>query len=160
MISIQDCIHFVECNITTEGLFRIPGSKQKIDLAIYRYILNCPVDFSTGGGVHCACSILKLLFRELEVNLFESGTVISNSDPLQLVKIAALRLQPNEFNMFRDLFLLLHKVDSYSDINLMTAKNLSIIWGPNFFKDDYLKHATLYTELIEKMIVESANIFV
>lgn len=58
------------------------------------------------------------------------------------------RLKRPELLLFKSIMHLLYKVHSKSDVNKMDAKNLSLVWSPNFIKTpkdnyDHIKHNSL-----------------
>ena len=68
---IRKCCEYIsQQGVSTEGLFRIPGPKGKLDLAIYKCNFGCDIDIDAIGGIHSACSILKQYFRELPDTIF------------------------------------------------------------------------------------------
>jgi hypothetical protein len=73
-ILVTECTEYISTHLDTEGLFRIPGSKLKIDQALYKASLGCKIGFESLGGVSTACSVLKTYFRELPDTIFGNKT--------------------------------------------------------------------------------------
>lgn len=92
------------------------------------------------------------------------GCAEANMTPSIQTKILK-RLRKPEFLLFKSIMNLLHGVHSKSDVNKMNAKNLCLVWSPNFIKtpkDDYdhIKHNTVLKglSLMLRYCVENYNL--
>ena len=140
---VSSCIAYIECNITTEGIFRVPVSKMKAEIVALQFTLGCSVNFEKYGGVHCACSLLKQYFREVPSRFLSADIleeIIGTRQNLDLFLQPLLlkvrqQISSSDWDLYATLFLFLHKVQSYSQSNLMNPINLAIVWAPNFVSD-------------------------
>ncbi|OAF69807.1 Rho GTPase-activating protein 11B [Intoshia linei] len=128
-------------NINAEGLFRKPGClyRQK-ELKI---LLDNGESLPKNTSVHDACSILKLLLRELPEPIIpfriqEAFMKIQELEPdhkrIQALISALLLLPLTHIATLRYILRLLLLVDSHSKYNLMTKSNLSKVFAPNIFR--------------------------
>ncbi|KAJ3333637.1 hypothetical protein HDU76_005866 [Blyttiomyces sp. JEL0837] len=146
---VVDCVTFIRAKgMFTEGIFRRSPSSQALQHTKEMYDNNKEkIDLEAMGGVHLACVLLKLFFRELPVPVFEPGMydVIKKIEAVSggtenQAKFAASTLLPllskPKYLLVRYVFRLLKEVDSHSGRNLMTAHNLAIVWSPNMVRGD------------------------
>ncbi|KAJ3233052.1 hypothetical protein HDU78_006686 [Chytriomyces hyalinus] len=145
---VSDCMRFILAHgLETEGLFRVSPSLPSVLRLKEQYNNNAAeIDFEAHGGVHSACGLLKLFFRELPTPIFEASmydtirTIQSFSDTTEttqttIVKTALLPILPqNTFTLLRALFQLLHMIHLNHTKTLMHSGNLAIVWAPNFVK--------------------------
>nr|KAJ3419397.1 hypothetical protein HK105_007000 [Polyrhizophydium stewartii] len=141
---ILDCAQFIRTQgLETEGLFRKAPAVTAVQEAKRAYNEGKQPDFDALGGVHVACALLKLWFRELPEPLIPASlypTVREVEKSPSKVDFIRMRLLPSlsiptQLVMY-ELFSLLHDVVAHQATNLMTAVNLTIVWSPNFVKSD------------------------
>ncbi len=67
---VRDCCKHIQDNgLSVEGLFRLSGSKAKIDATIRRFDMGSIVELDK-LGIHVVCGVLKQYFRELPETIF------------------------------------------------------------------------------------------
>ncbi|KAJ3105358.1 hypothetical protein HK100_003906 [Physocladia obscura] len=134
--------------LETEGLFRVSPGLHNVIALREKYNLNEEdISIEAFGGVHSACGLLKLFFRDLprpifEGDMYDSIRVIQTFNELdqtahQIVyaRNALLHILPmNSFILLRSLFHLLRIIHESRETTLMNAGNLAIVWSPNFVK--------------------------
>ena len=164
-ILVELCITFIESNITTGGIFRIPGPRKKCELSILKCLIGYNIDFQgKDGGIHCACSILKQYFREVPRRLLgtellkyvlekNSDWTIDSIPDLQSVIFKYTEII--DVQLYGYLFKFLGKVHEKSSENMMSSANLSIVWAPNFVTDVKLL-GSQKIQLFTKFLIENA----
>ncbi|KAJ3184139.1 hypothetical protein HDU87_004985 [Geranomyces variabilis] len=145
---IRDCIEYIRKEgLAIEGIFRrSPASKQ---LQHAKRAYNRGDDnfaLEQCGDVHLACSLLKSFFRDLPEPVLPAATydvirgIHSCADENEQVSFARNAvvplLPPPTRRLLAAVFGLLHQVHLYSDQNLMTSSNLTIVWAPNLLRSD------------------------
>ncbi|KAJ3369790.1 hypothetical protein HDU91_006846 [Kappamyces sp. JEL0680] len=143
-VVVRDCCKYIQdYGLETEGVFRLSGSKLRIDHAIRKWDLGCAVDLDSLGSVHGVCGALKQFFRELPTTLFPEPLYPAvrkyrlDGEPLPIfVKNELLPLlDARTVELFSFLFQTLYLVHSSSSVNRMPASNLAIVWTPNLIKN-------------------------
>ncbi|EFA83668.1 pleckstrin domain-containing protein [Heterostelium album PN500] len=130
--------------IAEEGLFRIPGNGQQIQL-IKKDYNEGKADLSkfTNADIHTIAGVLKLYLRELPEPLFiwryysTFIKVIKNPDFLQrLLHLRMLIYGLPKVNRDLVLFMMtfLNKVSSNCSVNKMTSTNLAVVFAPNILR--------------------------
>ncbi|KAJ3129508.1 hypothetical protein HK100_008587 [Physocladia obscura] len=146
---VDDCIRFILLQgLETEGLFRVSPGLHSVNALREKYNLNEEnISIEAFGGVHSACGLLKLFFRDLprpifEGDMYDSIRVIQTFNELDptahqiaYARNALLQILPmNSFILLRCLFHLLRIIHESRETTLMNAGNLAIVWSPNFVK--------------------------
>ncbi|OAJ35908.1 hypothetical protein BDEG_20137 [Batrachochytrium dendrobatidis JEL423] len=139
-----DCVTYIKKNgMDVEGLFRKSAALTALHKAKNLYNEGLPVDFDELGGIHTVCSLLKLWFRELPLPLVHMSlypTVreverANNKIDFIRTKFLPCLTIPTQLILCQ-LFDLLNAVYMHSETNLMTSRNLTIVWSPNFVHSD------------------------
>ncbi|KAJ3057238.1 hypothetical protein HK097_010598 [Rhizophlyctis rosea] len=144
---VADCIAFIRSHgLDSEGIFRRSPASTAMQNAKKAYDRGEQVDLEAVGGLHLACSLLKLFFRDLPEPLFPmriydtiNGISSCNGTDEQADYISSKifpLLSPPSKVLFIALFDLLHDVHEHSSTNLMNATNLAIVWAPNVVRSD------------------------
>ncbi|ORY47242.1 RhoGAP-domain-containing protein [Rhizoclosmatium globosum] len=147
---VEECISFILLHgLETEGLFRVSPSLVSVNAVKEKYNNNEPkIDLEEYGGVHTACGLLKLFFRDLPNPIFESSMydairVIQSlgddteTTQIQFAKEILLGILPvPTLLLLRSLFHLLHTIHKNQAKTLMHSGNLAIVWSPNFVKSN------------------------
>jgi hypothetical protein len=126
--------------LETEGIFRLSGSKARMEQAARMWNLGCKVDLHS-LGLHSVCGLLKQYYRELPDTIFPPETYekirkLNQSGLSQFLKNELIApMNPILIESYRILFHTLYLVSLSSGLNRMPASNLAIIWTPNFIKD-------------------------
>jgi Rho GTPase-activating protein 1 len=164
---VTTCCSFIERYTEQEGLFRISGSKSRIDIAIRKFNLGCQPDLES-LGVHGVCGILKQYFRELTETIFPKSLLgtIRSLDQQQLVAEVKSKLisnlDPFVILVFSRLFKTLNLVQLSSSKNRMTVENLAIVWTPNFLKStEMMLNSSDYSifQSIVRLLIEQYSTF-
>ncbi|KAJ3287408.1 hypothetical protein HK104_008629 [Borealophlyctis nickersoniae] len=145
---VSECIEFIRANgLDSEGIFRRSPASTSMQSAKQAYDRNDPdIDLATLGGVHVACVLLKMFFRDLPEPLFPASMydiirgIEARPTPLDQASYAKTTIFPllsKPANMLiKSLFSFLHQVHTHSVRNLMNAHNLCIVWAPNLVRSD------------------------
>ncbi|KAI8872053.1 RhoGAP-domain-containing protein [Ramicandelaber brevisporus] len=146
---VVDCIrHIRQEGLLEEGLFRrSPSSQQLQDVRKMYDAGHADIDLAS-YDVHLAAALLKLFFRELPSPIIPSAVypIIRDlpsaqdiedgyGDPVEYIRTALLPMLP-ETSVFllHALIDLLADVAAHSNSNLMTPKNLAIVWALNLVR--------------------------
>jgi len=135
--------------VTTEGLFRLPGSTDEVTELIREFESGFAATISLSRyDVHTLASVMKKWFRDLPepvvpANVNEAAKAIIAGAPrspdadVERANATAASLRPvfdllpaTNYLVLRTLCRLLRAVDAHSDVNKMTAENLLICWSP------------------------------
>jgi len=147
---VNDCISFIRHpnNITQEGIFRIPGSKQAIEAvkALYKGVEDRHnLQAVESCTVHVAADVLKQFFAQLPEpllthNLYDPMMAVydkaGDSDHPYCDDIKSLLATVPPFNklVFAVLMSFLKDVNEHSEKNKMHSSNLGLIFGPSLLK--------------------------
>ncbi|ELP87391.1 Rho GTPase-activating protein, putative [Entamoeba invadens IP1] len=125
--------------ISVEGIFRLTGSKMKIDQIIKDFNCGMFVRFNEDEDTHIVCSVLKTYLRMLPEPLltYKIGETISNMfangseniDNIQLKPVLQLLPDVNRILLY-NLVILCRVIGSHVDENKMSSSNLGIMLGP------------------------------
>ncbi|CAF1011627.1 unnamed protein product [Didymodactylos carnosus] len=138
---VRQTVEFIKnYGLNEPGIFRRAAIISQIKLVQEKYNEGQPVTYEQFGDVHLAACVLKTFLRELSEPLLTYGLYY------EILGLQALN-RPNQVEIIRDLIIeklpehnyrilkyiieFLNLISSYSDTNLMTASNLSIVFGPN-----------------------------
>ncbi|KAI8611441.1 Rho GTPase activation protein [Chytriomyces sp. MP71] len=142
---VADCIRFILANgLETEGLFRVSPSLPSVMILKELYNSGAvQIQIEDYGGVHSACGLLKLFFRELPTPVFEPSlydtirkiqSFNDKTEPTQLtfLKTILLPILPTpSYIILRALFQLLNQIHANELTTRMHSGNLAIVWAPN-----------------------------
>jgi hypothetical protein len=135
--------------VTTEGLFRLPGSTDEVTELIREFESGFAATISLSRyDVHTLASVMKKWFRDLPEPVVPSsvndaakaiiaGAPRSPDTDVEQANATAASLRPvfdllpaTNYLVLRTLCRLLRAIDAHSDVNKMTAENLLICWAP------------------------------
>jgi hypothetical protein len=176
---VRQCIYVVDKHgLDLEGIYRTSGNiatvnslKDMIDKDPSNIKLILPNPNSiTDSDIYAVASLLKNFFSSLPEGLL---TNVAAPQFLEFIKIpepdvrlkrihqVVYDLPDGSYWTLRSLILHLAKVASKQDINLMSQRNLGIIWGPTLFPKGDLNASdmTAQGKLVEELIVHANDIF-
>ena len=121
------------------------------------------------GSVHAVACLLKQFVRDSSESIFPHRLIPlvleecnSNQIPYFLRNVLFPKLSRRVVEEAAFLFQTLHLVHSSSEQNRMTAKNLAIVWTPNFLKHQsgslYLRH-DIFREIVQCCIEDFQTLF-
>lgn len=148
-VVVCDCVAWIRAQgLETEGVFRIPGTQDKVDDILARYDLGEKGVISSvqDVSVHDVCTLLKQWLRELrdpiipamnykplmdllrkDLNLEKGSTVTS---VLQMVSTIPTENQ----HVLAMIAVLLHEVVKNEKLNQMSVSNLAICLAPSMLR--------------------------
>ncbi|KAH6588071.1 hypothetical protein BASA50_010934 [Batrachochytrium salamandrivorans] len=143
---VMDCVAYIKENgLDADGLFRKSAALKSLQEAKRLYNEGGVVDFQDLGGVHVACGLLKMWFRELPVPLVHISLyplvceIESATNKVHFIRTKFLpSLSISTQLVLCELFSLLNAVYLESEVNRMTSVNLTIVWSPNFVRSNNL----------------------
>jgi len=144
-VFVSNAIQFLMDNaLSMEGIFRKSGLQTDIEALKYLVDSGAPLNWTGGDkrvGPNNIAGLLKLWFREMPEPLLTYGLydhfmqmLTLESDRVPYLKTLVDRLPPENRNLLQHLFKMLVAVTKHQDKNLMSAKNLAIVFGPNLLK--------------------------
>ncbi|KAJ3330037.1 hypothetical protein HDU91_003697, partial [Kappamyces sp. JEL0680] len=172
-VIVKSCIQEVE----DRGIYRKSGSGSKIDYLTdalssnQRYILDNKDKLLEMTAV---TSTLKFFFRELPDGLIPSSAHAALLDlikqipgPERTLKITALlkELPPVRYGTLKLLIHHLYRVQTKSDVNLMVANNLAVVFGPTIMKSTHqdanadIADSQIKIFLVEFLISNALDLF-
>ncbi|XP_067270762.1 protein FAM13A-like [Pseudorasbora parva] len=135
-------VEFVEKHgLSESGLFRVGGKVKRCNELRKSFDQGGFPEFDS-GDIPTPASLLKLFLRELpgglipELHMTQLLKVFRDSEDEELnqaVRTILNRLPEEHFNVLSYLLFFLARVAAESHLNLMTSKNLSIVFGPTIF---------------------------
>lgn len=162
-------------SLSTEGIFRVSGSKEIIFSLKKKYDLANYPDLTKVEDVHVISGLLKLSLREMESPLLtfklygDFLKAVNGTD--KAAKITSLRtvvnkLPPANRSFLEYLMKFLRKVVQQSDQNKMSHKNLAIVMAPNLLRcasdsescESPLLDSRKINTVVQLLIEESATI--
>ncbi|CAG8566352.1 9294_t:CDS:2 [Paraglomus brasilianum] len=161
---VEKCIKAVEARgMDFEGIYRKSGGMSQMKAIIMAFEqgedldLNSPVEFNDIGAV---TSVLRQFFRELPDPLFTTGlynkfleaaALQAAEDKLDRFRQVIAKLPKGHYLTARYLMNHLYEVRQAGSENLMSAKSLSVVFGPTI-----LKGRDPNTEIIDMKLRNSA----
>ncbi|OUM58310.1 hypothetical protein PIROE2DRAFT_48057, partial [Piromyces sp. E2] len=143
---VSDAIEFLlENGLEEEGLFRRSPSIHLIKTVKEAYNSGNPnITIQTLNSPHLAAVILKTFVRELPKPIFPSefypefrklNYEMETSELAVKINENILdKISTNNRLLFAEICRLLKEVNAHSEVNLMSASNLAIVWAPNLVK--------------------------
>eukprot|EP01127_Copromyxa_protea_P005319 TRINITY_DN15263_c0_g1_i1.p1 TRINITY_DN15263_c0_g1~~TRINITY_DN15263_c0_g1_i1.p1 ORF type:complete len:607 (-),score=96.36 TRINITY_DN15263_c0_g1_i1:94-1707(-) len=171
---VTSCVEWMQANNAKDhvGLFRKAGVESKI-LELKESTSHGDFSFDSGEDCHNISSLLKRYFREmvdplLTHNLYESFIAADTEKGEQRIttisKVLSMLPKPN-LKLLKTMCKYLYEVAANSEINLMYATNLAIVFAPNILrplKETPLKlisDAGHAAALVRTLIEEAETIF-
>jgi len=145
---IEKCIEFIEeFGLGIEGLYRISGYKNQVDLVINRLIEDPNYDLrSLQVPASAVATALKDMMRKLDEPLLsldffaecQNMTIeqLRSEDFLPLRK-ALSRTTDLKFRTIKHIFKHLHFVSQHAASTHMDSSNLAVLWWPNLFQPQF-----------------------
>jgi len=157
-IVVRQTIEYIKNEgLNEQGIFRRAALVTLIKQIQEKYNEGQPVIFEQYGDVHLAACVLKTFLRDLSEPLMTyrlypeliglSGT-LKRSDQIDVIRDLIIEKLPTQnYNVLKYLIEFLNLVANYSDTNLMTTSNLSIVFGPNlaWSEDDQMNTLANYS---------------
>ncbi|OBA24474.1 RhoGAP-domain-containing protein [Metschnikowia bicuspidata var. bicuspidata NRRL YB-4993] len=178
---VKRCIDVIEnYGLNIEGLYRTSGNKttvqslkESIDSNFANYLLignNLDPENVLDADIYCTASLLKLYFTCLPEPLLTAeyyqafiDTVKSNNELNIAKKLHHLvyNLPDGAYFTLRALIFHLNKVAANESTNRMSAKSLSIIWGPAILCDQLMSPQDLSykSKVVEELMLIANEIF-
>lgn len=178
---VRRCIEMIETyGIDIEGIYRTSGNastvqqmKEKIDQDFTNYVTigqDIDPDHVVDGEVYCIALLLKLYFSCLPEPLLTAEyyqsfieTVKSLDETFIAKKLHHLvyNLPDGAYFTLRAIMFHLNKVAAHQATNRMSAKSLSIIWGPALLNDNSLSPQDLSykSKVVEELMLIANEIF-
>eukprot|EP01125_Pyxidicula_operculata_P000813 TRINITY_DN10719_c0_g1_i1.p1 TRINITY_DN10719_c0_g1~~TRINITY_DN10719_c0_g1_i1.p1 ORF type:complete len:261 (+),score=51.80 TRINITY_DN10719_c0_g1_i1:169-951(+) len=135
------CLSWIELHgLEVEGVFRVPGDGEKIQLWREMIENGDDLDFGEDAVVHDVCGFFKMYLREIPEGLlpekYTSHFNLTDPDPEFMKNIVSMLKELPQTNsvILIKLIGLLHKISERSEINKMNVNNLStclaqVIWN-------------------------------
>jgi hypothetical protein len=146
------CINYLDNELDTEGLFRVPGSFREIALLRSAAETGC-VDILAGCPyAHTVTGLVSSFFRDLPdpliINdLYESFVgvaLIPEHEKDLMLRSLIKQLPPANIRLLRAFLALLYRVHNNSGQNKMTASNLGLVFGPTLLRPP--NNTTIFTD--------------
>jgi len=143
----KKCIEYISKEgPTTEGIFRVPGSKTKKDELKRMWNRGIIVNsLAEDYSVPIASDLLREFIRSLPKPLCPDFIFIPirdiARDPPQvqskLITTALNSLSEYNRNIIIELCILLRGLANHQSVTLMNEENLSLVWSPNLFSQNF-----------------------
>ncbi|CAF2387859.1 unnamed protein product [Rotaria sp. Silwood2] len=152
-IVVRQTIDYIKSyGLNEPGIFRRTAVVSLIKQVQEKYNRGEPVVFQQLGDVHLAACILKTFLRDLTEPLMTYRlypellglSALKRHNQIGVIRDLIIEKLPTEnYNVLKYLIEFLNLVSVYCDTNLMTTKNLSIVFGPNLAWSDDVQMNTL-----------------
>lgn len=167
-------------NLTTEGLFRVPGNKNRMRAYEIQFDQNPDQDikFSQGEDEHTVAGLLKLFLRELPEppiphalysSVLQLDKISDKNEKIDHLREIMHKLPEHNYFLLQCMCCLLQRITRFSHINMMKETNLAIVFGPvfaypptslNVSKQQFLaQHLPALSSVCELMITYFVDIF-
>jgi len=139
----ETCVVLESKWLTLEGLFRISASKAELNDLRNRLDNGIPVNYNQFNG-HSVAGILKFWLRSMPEPLIpfsmysDFSTCVAGKSPEDGARTLAglvRRLPPLNRQCLHRIMMMLKKVMDHSDVNMMNAGNISIVFSPLLLRD-------------------------
>ncbi|XP_071823520.1 rho GTPase-activating protein 8-like [Apostichopus japonicus] len=139
---VRETVDFLKKNaLDKEGIFRRCPKAETVKQVQDLYNSGKEFDYSLYPDMHIHALILKTFFRELPepIMTYDLYDIIINiqelkeqPDRVQACKeLVCHKLPVDNYLVLQHAMELLYQVSENSDVNMMTSKNLAIVFGPN-----------------------------
>ncbi|CAH1718321.1 unnamed protein product [Chironomus riparius] len=161
-IFLERCVHFIEREVESEGIYRVPGNRAHVELLYQQFDEEDTVDIEKLDiPVNAVATALKDFFSKHLPPLFEpdmmneleeiagsrGGLISANPMNMEVkadrsCRLLALRgllnkLPPTNFNILKFIFQHFVHVSEHSKLNSMDSKNLAICWWPTLLPIEF-----------------------
>ncbi|XP_070506073.1 rho GTPase-activating protein 190 isoform X5 [Chironomus tepperi] len=161
-IFLERCVHFIEREVESEGIYRVPGNRAHVELLYQQFDEEDTVDIEKLDiPVNAVATALKDFFSKHLPPLFEpdmmneleeiagsrGGLISANPMNMEVkadrsCRLLALRgllnkLPPANFNILKFIFQHFVHVSEHSKLNSMDSKNLAICWWPTLLPIEF-----------------------
>jgi hypothetical protein len=152
--------------LNVEGIFRLSGSQQLINMLKDRINCDLPVDLSTIKSVHDVGGLLKLFLRDLAdplltFRLYDDFMAISRLDSKHkvqaLLDLVNRQLPDEHLAVLKHLAIFINRVASHQETNKMTLQNLSVCFGPTILRSKYGSDVNIANANVMQMVTEAAD---
>ncbi|UJR10182.1 hypothetical protein I4U23_014397 [Adineta vaga] len=150
---VRQTVDFVKnYGLNEPGIFRRTAPVTLIKQIQERYNDGQSIAFQQYGDVHLAACVLKTFLRNLPEPLMTYHlypellglSALNTHHQIDVIRdLIIQKLPPENYNILKYLIEFLNLVSIYSDTNLMTTTNLSIVFGPNLAWSDDIQMNTL-----------------
>ncbi|ESO97484.1 hypothetical protein LOTGIDRAFT_115014 [Lottia gigantea] len=185
-VFIERCIQFIEEEgMKAEGIYRIPGNKQQVDLLITKFNENPSAEIGSLDleiQVNAAATVLKGFFSDLTEplippSLYEElieaagwlieGCFCVNDKSSRLLALRGVlkKLQEQNYQVLKYLITHLNRITQNYQYNNMDSGNLAICWWPTLMRLEFksYENMALYTrypvEILMTMIEQCNFMF-
>ncbi|CAF0768934.1 unnamed protein product [Rotaria sordida] len=145
---VEKCVRFIEQHgLTVEGLYRISGFKNQVELIINKLNEDPNCDLNL---LEVPASAVATAFKDMMRKLDEPILSLEQFDQCQLLTIDQLReqnfipiqkalLRTNDLKYRTNKFIFkhLHFVSQHAALTHMDSSNLAVLWWPNLFQPQF-----------------------
>ncbi|XP_043924878.1 rho GTPase-activating protein 24-like isoform X2 [Protopterus annectens] len=174
---VEQCVGFIRKQGLQEvGLFRLPGQANLVKDLQDAFDAGEKPTFDSNTDVHTVASLLKLYLRELpepvipfskyEDFLLCAKLLTHNKEEgLEELKRLLKDLSAVNLNLLQYICRFLDEVQSYSNVNKMSIRNLATVFGPNILRpkvedpETIIGGTALVQQLMAVMISEHSKLF-
>ncbi|XP_050409966.1 rho GTPase-activating protein 190 isoform X3 [Patella vulgata] len=155
-VFIERCIQFIEEEgLKAEGIYRIPGNKQQVDLLITKFNENPSAEIGSLDleiQVNAAATVLKGFFSDLTdplipaslyEELIEAAGVHDKSSRLLALRGVLKKLPEQNFEVLKYLMTHLNRVTQNHQYNNMDSSNLAICWWPTIMRLEFKSYENM-----------------
>eukprot|EP01126_Amoeba_proteus_P037025 TRINITY_DN3793_c0_g1_i9.p1 TRINITY_DN3793_c0_g1~~TRINITY_DN3793_c0_g1_i9.p1 ORF type:complete len:580 (-),score=97.96 TRINITY_DN3793_c0_g1_i9:456-2195(-) len=161
--------------VTSEGLYRVSGKATVVE-AMKQDLISAPMSIfsllSSEQDVHNITNLIKLYFRDMPEPLFPfdlyteciSAARAEGRERKEKVILVINHLPDSNRRILKILMRHLNMICSLSSTNLMTSKNMSIVFGPTLLRplvetqETLLGHAESVTQFLQLVIEKHSKL--
>ncbi|EAL70984.1 RhoGAP domain-containing protein [Dictyostelium discoideum AX4] len=143
-ILFTKCVDFLSNDeaLKTEGLFRVAGNSSEVE-DLMKSILLYGSDIPSNCCYHVVSNMLKKFLRQLSTPVFtfkyhndfiQTMKLNNDEERIKAIKEILKLIPPVNQLLIKELMKFLVKVTSFSNVNMMHAHNLGLMFGPNMLK--------------------------
>eukprot|EP00009_Paramoeba_aestuarina_P003890 CAMPEP_0201516534 /NCGR_PEP_ID=MMETSP0161_2-20130828/7844_1 /ASSEMBLY_ACC=CAM_ASM_000251 /TAXON_ID=180227 /ORGANISM="Neoparamoeba aestuarina, Strain SoJaBio B1-5/56/2" /LENGTH=479 /DNA_ID=CAMNT_0047913707 /DNA_START=40 /DNA_END=1476 /DNA_ORIENTATION=+ len=156
---LTDGFEMLKKNAQTEGIFRLSGTRSKIQELVATLNMRKMVDF-TKYDEHTVAGVLKQFFRELPTPLmtfefYESfHQCLGSKDISAALKAVVMKLPKGNRNVLTFLIGSLNSIAQHQEKNKMSPHNLAIVFSPNLLRSPLNNNNSFDLSDVETKVVE------
>jgi len=162
----QLCMHIEYSCLTTEGIFRMPGSIDETKKIRDSVNNGVQVDLWQVSSTYVLCDLLKIYYREypdgiIPLSMQPAFIELASQSPAAVLQdMRALFKEVPSYNKFvlKRTLQCLSRVIENAPVNKMDATNLATVFGPSFFSTGPMAGDSKDQASVEKKMAEAKHI--
>ena len=147
---VETCVEFItEEGINAEGIYRIPGNKQQVEILQQKLTEDPNVDIrSLDIQVNTVATVLKAFFKDTEAliqmnlqeELLEAAEIPEKSARLLAIRGVLKKIPPINFEVLKYFITHLNELSQHKDKHSMDSRNLALCLWPTILRMEFVSY--------------------